>query len=84
LDHATPQVVKLHEVIDPPGAPHMMLIMEYMERGPVMETATQTGFMSFPERIARDFFRQALAGLDYLHYNNVVHGDLKVGGSGAG
>lgn len=76
LDH--PNVVKLHEVIDPPGASYMMLVMEYMERGPVMETKGQTGFSSFPERIARDYFRQACAGLDYLHYNNVVHGDLKV------
>jgi [calcium/calmodulin-dependent protein kinase] kinase len=23
------------------------------------------------------FFRQACLGLDYLHYNHVVHGDLK-------
>ncbi len=82
LDH--PNVVKLHEVIDPPGASHMMLVMEYMERGPVLETKGQTGFGSFPERIARDYFRQACAGLDYLHYHNVVHGDLKVRGARQG
>ncbi len=76
LDH--PNVVRLLEVIDPPGASHMMLVMEYMERGPVLETKGQTGFGSFPERIARDYFRQACSGLDYLHYHNVVHGDLKV------
>jgi len=75
LDH--PNVVKLYEVIDPPGASYMMLVMEYMERGPVMETKGQTGFASFPERVALDYFRQTCAGLDYLHYNNVVHGDLK-------
>lgn len=134
LDH--PNVVKLHEVIDPPGASYMMLVMEYLERGPVMETKvgvqlvfmsggslsslcivctpgvafrrlrvvglqrwpweradpsellpscvpvspnfphlqSQTGFASFPERVALDYFRQTCAGLDYLHYNNVVRG----------
>eukprot|EP00967_Tisochrysis_lutea_P000625 scaffold799_cov18-Tisochrysis_lutea.AAC.1 len=24
-----------------------------------------------------EYFRQACLGLDYLHYNHVVHGDLK-------
>ncbi|KAJ9518570.1 hypothetical protein QJQ45_018618 [Haematococcus lacustris] len=75
LDH--PNVVKLLEVIDPPSASYMMLVMEYMERGPVLETKGQSGFSRFPERIALDYIRQTCAGLDYLHYNNVAHGDLK-------
>lgn len=60
LDH--PNVVKLHEVIDPPGASYMMLVMEYMERGPVMETKGQGGFACFPERVALDYFRQVCIG----------------------
>lgn len=75
LDH--PHVVKLHEVIDPQGSQYMMLVMEYMEKGPVLKTAVQAGFGFFPEEVAANFFRQAAAGLDYLHYNRVVHGDLK-------
>jgi len=31
----------------------------------------------FSEAEAVQHFRQACAGLDYLHYNHVVHGDLK-------
>ena len=42
LDH--PNVVKLHEVIDPPGSSDLMLIMEYCEGGTVMETKGQSGF----------------------------------------
>jgi len=75
LDH--PNVVKLFEVIDPPGSQYMMLVMEYMEKGAVMETKGQSGFSTFPEAVALDYFRQVCAGLDYLHYNCVVHGDLK-------
>jgi hypothetical protein len=46
LDH--PNVVKLFEVIDPPGSQYMMLVMEYLERGPVLETAGQAGFRRLP------------------------------------
>jgi len=42
LDH--PHVVKLHEVIDSPSATYMMLVMEFMEQGPVQDTKSQTGF----------------------------------------
>ncbi|KAF5829050.1 hypothetical protein DUNSADRAFT_16634 [Dunaliella salina] len=75
LDH--PHVVKLHEVIDSPSATYMMLVMEFMEQGPVQNTKNQTGFHRFSESEAVEYFRQACLGLDYLHYNHVVHGDLK-------
>uniref|UniRef100_A0A7S3QWW4 cGMP-dependent protein kinase n=1 Tax=Dunaliella tertiolecta TaxID=3047 RepID=A0A7S3QWW4_DUNTE len=75
LDH--PHVVKLHEVIDSPSATYMMLVMEFMEQGPVQNTKSQTGFKRFSEPEAMEYFRQACLGLDYLHYNHVVHGDLK-------
>jgi len=42
LDHT--HVVKLHEVIDSPNATYMMLVMEFMEMGPVLDTKSQTGF----------------------------------------
>ncbi|EFJ50738.1 serine/threonine protein kinase 3, partial [Volvox carteri f. nagariensis] len=85
VDH--PHVVRLHEVIDPPGSSYLMMVMEYCEGGCVMETRQQTGLTPLGEDTAREYFRQACLGLDYLHYNNVVHGDLKpenmlVSGSG--
>ncbi|KXZ49935.1 hypothetical protein GPECTOR_19g386 [Gonium pectorale] len=85
VDH--PHVVRLHEVIDPPGSSYLMMVMEYCEGGCVMETRSQTGLVPLGEERARECFRQACMGLDYLHYNNVVHGDLKpenmlVSGSG--
>ncbi|GLI58969.1 hypothetical protein VaNZ11_000756 [Volvox africanus] len=75
VDH--PHVVRLHEVIDPPGSSYLMMVMEYCEGGCVMETRAQTGLTPLGEDTAREYFRQACLGLDYLHYNNVIHGDLK-------
>jgi serine/threonine protein kinase len=69
LDH--PNVVKLFEVIDPPGSQYMMLVMEFMEKGPVLQTRNQSGFGSLPEEVAADFFRQAVLGLEYLHFHKV-------------
>jgi serine/threonine protein kinase len=69
LDH--PNVVKLFEVIDPPGSQYMMLVMEFMEKGPVLQTHNQSGFARLPEEVAADFFRQAVLGLEYLHFHKV-------------
>jgi [calcium/calmodulin-dependent protein kinase] kinase len=55
----------------------MMLVMEYLEKGPVLTTSNQAGFERLPEEVAADYFRQAVSGLEYLHYHNIVHGDIK-------
>lgn len=69
LDH--PNVVKLFEVIDPPGSQYMMLVMEFLEKGPVLQTHNQSGFDCLLEEVAADFFRQAVLGLEYLHFHKV-------------
>ncbi len=45
------------QVIDPPGSQYMMLVMEYMDRGPVLKTNEQAGFGRFTEEQAAEFFR---------------------------
>ena len=42
MDH--PHLVRLHEVIDPPDSAYMMMVMEYIEKGAVLETKGQSGF----------------------------------------
>jgi len=76
LDH--PNVVKLFEVIDPPGSQYMMLVMEFLEKGPVLQTHHQSGFGCLPEEVAADYFRQAVLGLEYLHFHKVDAGGREV------
>jgi serine/threonine protein kinase len=49
----------------------MMLVMEFLEKGPVLQTHDQAGFDCLPEEVAADYFRQAVAGLEYLHFHKV-------------
>eukprot|EP01025_Chloroclados_australasicus_P041400 TRINITY_DN4384_c0_g3_i1.p1 TRINITY_DN4384_c0_g3~~TRINITY_DN4384_c0_g3_i1.p1 ORF type:complete len:881 (+),score=81.81 TRINITY_DN4384_c0_g3_i1:160-2802(+) len=78
LEH--PNVVKLKEVIDPPSFEDpLMLVMDYLEGGHVVNRieGTNDRFDALLEDEAREYFRMMCKGLDYLHYNRVVHGDLK-------
>ncbi len=44
---------------------------------PISKPQTPFSPDRLPEPVALDFFRQVCCGLSYLHFNNVVHGDLK-------
>eukprot|EP01025_Chloroclados_australasicus_P009882 TRINITY_DN1383_c0_g1_i1.p1 TRINITY_DN1383_c0_g1~~TRINITY_DN1383_c0_g1_i1.p1 ORF type:complete len:679 (+),score=95.20 TRINITY_DN1383_c0_g1_i1:281-2317(+) len=75
-------IVKLHEVIDPLDENQpVMLVMEYLQEGPVVKQMPDSGegfrFEQLPEELAAEYFRMMCNGLDYLHYNRIVHGDLK-------
>eukprot|EP01025_Chloroclados_australasicus_P049435 TRINITY_DN5630_c1_g1_i3.p1 TRINITY_DN5630_c1_g1~~TRINITY_DN5630_c1_g1_i3.p1 ORF type:complete len:491 (+),score=54.16 TRINITY_DN5630_c1_g1_i3:77-1549(+) len=52
------------------------MVMEYIEGGPVLRNSSQ-GYTRLAETLALRYFRDVLKGLEYLHYNKVVHGDLK-------
>eukprot|EP01025_Chloroclados_australasicus_P035441 TRINITY_DN3608_c1_g1_i2.p1 TRINITY_DN3608_c1_g1~~TRINITY_DN3608_c1_g1_i2.p1 ORF type:complete len:878 (+),score=72.97 TRINITY_DN3608_c1_g1_i2:7096-9729(+) len=74
-------IVNLHEVIDPVDESQpLMLVMEYLEGGPVVrQLKDRSGiqFQKLSEDFALEYFRMMCKGLDYLHYNRIVHGDLK-------
>lgn len=74
VDDAVLCPVLSSQVIDPPGSQYMMLVMEFLEKGPVLQTNNQSGFGRLPEEVAADFFRQAVAGLEYLHFHKVRTG----------
>ena len=70
-----PNVMVLHDFVS--CCKHLYMIMEYCERGAVMETEK---LPCKPLEIvnARRWFADALLGLQYLHYEGIVHHDLKV------
>ncbi|KAK9823463.1 hypothetical protein WJX72_002919 [[Myrmecia] bisecta] len=70
-------IVSLQEVVDDPRGNKMLLVMDYMEGGPVMTREALERGRRIPESLALQYFRDMVKALDYLHYNKVVHGDLK-------
>eukprot|EP00243_Klebsormidium_subtile_P004773 TRINITY_DN18925_c0_g1_i1.p1 TRINITY_DN18925_c0_g1~~TRINITY_DN18925_c0_g1_i1.p1 ORF type:complete len:815 (-),score=132.87 TRINITY_DN18925_c0_g1_i1:446-2890(-) len=73
LDH--PNLVSLQEVIDDPDNDKIYMVLGYEEKGPVFEGTGPEGGVG--EERARAYTRDVLAGLQYLHYHNIVHGDIK-------
>jgi serine/threonine protein kinase len=54
------------------------MVMDYVDGGAVLAggkagTATEP----LPEAVARQYLRDVVAALDYLHFHGIVHGDIK-------
>ncbi|GFR48549.1 hypothetical protein Agub_g10448 [Astrephomene gubernaculifera] len=75
LDH--PNVVKLYEVIYDPSNNKLLMTMEYVEGGCVLAGNSPTQKVPIQEATAVKYFRDVVKGLEYLHFNRIVHGDLK-------
>eukprot|EP00899_Mesostigma_viride_P022758 jgi/Mesvir1/3667/Mv14958-RA.1 len=73
LDH--PKLVLIHEVIDDPNEDDFYLVLEYVSGGPIMEECNG-GVPLSPDR-ARRCFRDVLLAVEYLHFQGVIHGDIK-------
>lgn len=63
------------QVIDDPDNDKIYMVLEYEEKGPVFEGTGPEGGVG--EERARVYTRDVVAGLQYLHYHNIVHGDIK-------
>ncbi|XP_052868686.1 calcium/calmodulin-dependent protein kinase kinase 1 [Anopheles cruzii] len=72
LDH--PNVVKLVEVLDDPLEDDFYLVFELVQQGEVLSIPTDT---PMSEERAWNVFRDVLLGVEYLHYQRIIHGDLK-------
>jgi len=74
LDH--PNVMTLHDVIDDPNANKLYMVMDFCPRGAIMETENMP-CAPLPLADARRWFVDSVVGLSYLHFQGVVHYDLK-------
>ena len=75
LDH--PNVVRFFEVIRDPLGDKLYFVMEYLAKGPIQSTDSQSGLKPVAPELVWMYFRDVVAGLDYLHAHGVVHGDIK-------
>ncbi|KAJ3337262.1 Calcium/calmodulin-dependent protein kinase kinase 1, partial [Kappamyces sp. JEL0680] len=73
-DH--PKIIRLCEVLDDSAEDNLYLFFELCE-GPVMEIQVGQVAPSFSEDQARNYFRDVLLGLEFLHFKGIIHCDLK-------
>uniref|UniRef100_A0A061REP4 Calcium/calmodulin-dependent protein kinase kinase n=1 Tax=Tetraselmis sp. GSL018 TaxID=582737 RepID=A0A061REP4_9CHLO len=71
-----PNLVRLFEVIDDPLSTKLLMVMEHVQGGPIRsDKPGAPGCMA--EQVVVHYFRDMCMGLDYLHFNQIVHADLK-------
>jgi [calcium/calmodulin-dependent protein kinase] kinase len=73
LNH--PNVVRLVEVINDPEHEKLYMVMEYCKHGPLMKK-NMSDYV-FPLSEVRQYARDILEGVKYLHECHVVHRDIK-------
>merc|ERR1712110_1261192 len=66
-------VLGLRDVIETPG--NALMVLDYAGGGDLFDRIVSKGRL--PEREARRYFQQIIAGLDHCHANMVAHRDLK-------
>ena len=82
-----PNVMNMYDVVDDVNANKLYMIMDYCDKGAIM----QTEHMPYGEGLdladCKRWFADSAVGLEYLHFQGVVHYDLKpdnilIGGDG--
>lgn len=70
-------VMELKAAYDDPIKGLIYIVVEYLPKGPIMNSSTLTDANPIPEDRARLAFVDVLCGMEYLHRNKVVHLDIK-------
>jgi serine/threonine protein kinase len=85
-----PNILRLFEVLDDPKVNKMYLVLEYMKRGDLINVLKKRGggdpnaavtaesqFTPLSDFEVWNITKQLVAGIRYLHFQNVIHGDIK-------
>jgi len=67
-------IIKLHHALE--DEQHMYFFMDYKAGGDMFSYLNKVGRL--PEAKARNFFKQLLDGVEYLHNKGIAHRDLKL------
>ncbi|CAM8883921.1 unnamed protein product [Rhodiola kirilowii] len=68
-----PHIIRLYETVETPT--DIYVIMEHVDCGELFDYIVQKGRLQ--ENVARKFFQQIIAGVEYCHKNMVAHRDPK-------
>ncbi|XP_074577851.1 serine/threonine-protein kinase SAPK7-like [Curcuma longa] len=69
-----PNIIRFKEVVLTPT--HLAIVMEYAKGGELFDRICDAG--RFSEDEARYFFQQLICGVDYCHFRQICHRDLKL------
>ncbi|CAL1381108.1 unnamed protein product [Linum trigynum] len=69
-----PNIIRFKEVVLTPT--HLAIVMEYAAGGELFERICSAG--RFSEDEARYFFQQLISGVDFCHFMQICHRDLKL------
>ena len=75
-NHCHENVVQFLETIDNHDNSQCWFLMAWVDGQDMYEIQSRMK-APFPESVAKDYFRQLVAGLQFLHSLNVVHRDIK-------